>query len=285
MGQLTVPRLSQPAPGASAPRATVFPTVPRTPSGRRRRSRSNRVEYSFGSEGSAGGQSQVWTIWAQKGRSSIYVKASRGQDIKVSLHDPAESRTRLPWVFGASPEYMEKHNDPVRTPNKTIVRWGPFGRYPGGRVEALRILLPSGELYADPVEGPIGRGDVCWRHEPPCGHASAFTVAFEPLEPRMPAPEGADLWRHDLGNGHRAVLSAETVLMSDRLLGVLRRQRAHLFDCWARDVADGRLDPGEPGHHARFGMYALPPEGHRLTIVEWLAASYWLGTRDPSETG
>lgn len=53
-------------------------------------------------------------------------------------------------------------------------------------------------------------------------------------------------------------------------------KRAHLLEAWLKDVADGRVDPGAPGQNTALGLHALPPEGYRLTILEWNAIRYWL---------
>lgn len=237
---------------------------------KRKRPRRNELSFAVGTPG--GPRSQVWTVWAQAGSSDVYLRAIRGQDLKVSLHDPAKSRGGLPWVFAATDEYMQKYNDPARTPDKVIARWGPFGGYPPGKVEAVRVLFPAGELWtADHALTPPP--DTRWSDDADAGYARAFTIAFEP----GPLDEsGAYLWRHELSKGRAAVLRESTTEMTASLSRTLELKRAHLFEAWLKDVAEGRVDPGAPGRHAAAGLHALPPEGHLLNILEWNAAAYWL---------
>ncbi len=241
----------------------------------RKQKRAGRNELPFAVGAPDGPRSQVWTVWAQTGSSDVYLRAIRGQDLKVSLHDPVTSRAALPWVFAATDDYMQKYNDPARTPEKVIARWGPFGGYPPGRVEAVRVLFPAGELWtADHVLAP--RPDVRWSDGADEGHARTFTIAFEPLPfDEYGSPEPV-LWRHELANRRVAVLTEGTMEMTPLLSKTLETKRANLFDLWLRDVAAGRVDLGAPGRHGAAGLHALPPEGHLLTILEWNGGGYWL---------
>ena len=235
--------------------------------------RPSRNELSFAVGAPGGPRSQFWTVWAKAGSSDVYLRAIRGQDLKVSLHDPAKGKAGRPWVFAATDEYMQRYNDPARTPEKVIARWGPFGGYPPGTVEAVRVLFPAGELWtADHALAPPP--DTRWSDDADEGYARTFTIAFEPSP--FDESSGPGLWRHELSNGRVAILREGTAEMTALLSRTLELKRAHLFEAWLRDVADGRVDPGAPGRHAAAGLHALPLEGHRLTILEWNAAAYWL---------
>ena len=115
---------------------------------------TNRWEFAFAAGSPEGRRSQVWKIWAQNGTSDVYVRTIRGQDMKVSLHDPIQSVAALPWNIAMTPEYMDRHNDPIRHPDRTIVRWGPFGNYPSDLLPAVQIVIPEGELRIAPDAPP-----------------------------------------------------------------------------------------------------------------------------------
>lgn len=199
----------------------------------------------------------------------------------MSLHDPAKSRGALPWVFGFSDTYMAEHNDPARNPDKIVARWGPFGGYPAGSVQAVRVLIPSGELWtAEDALAPAP--DVQWIREAPAGSASAFTISFAAPGHDPPPSAARVLWRQRLANGHAAVLTHSEIPMGQDLAAVLGAKRTHLRAEWLRDVAADRIDLGAPGRHGGVGMHALPPEGHRLTILEWNAVGYWLADSSSS---
>jgi hypothetical protein len=240
-----------------------------------KKKRSNRREFSFAVGQADGLRSQVWTVWSQRGSSDVFLRAIRGQDMKVSLHDPLKSTRGLPWVFGATDDYMAKYNDRDRTPDKVIARWGPFGHYPQGLIEAVRVVIPSGELWkSDDALAPPP--STKWFPEAPMGAASAFTLAFMRQGQSVQMPPGDAAWVEPLPNGHAAVLMHDQIPMSPDLGARLEAGRAHLMDQWLRDVQEGRFVPVGGGVSASAGVAALGPEGHRLTILEWHALSYWM---------
>jgi hypothetical protein len=241
--------------------------------------RSNRIQCSVAAGTAAGRRSQIWTIWSQRGTSDVYLKAIRGHDGKVSLHDPEKSQDSPPWIFGMTREYMEKHNDPKLFPHQKIVEWGPFGSYPPGIVPAVEVVFPESELRVAPDAPKVSPDDALWLDPVPVGQMAWFRVLFAPQQlPVVPSDaDGEILWRHELRNGRTVILEGGVREVPPHVADDLEAQKARgaepIYSDLARRGPEGRS--GE-GTQTLVGLHALRPEGTLLTILEFHALSYVL---------
>lgn len=241
--------------------------------------RTNRWEFAFGAGSPSGRRSMVWKAWSPVGTSDVYVRTIRGQDAKVSLHDPHRAVNELPWSFAMTNEYMANHNDARLHPDRTVVRWGPFRGYPDGLVAALQILVPESELRIAPDAPPKAAQADYWLNPIPEEQAARFLIAFTPAGAVITDPAGwALIARHALSNGRDLLVLASASPLGESEATVLERCRTGGPDLIYSDLATRRhLEESfvRSGQQTIVGLQPLPPAGHLVTILEFLGISFY----------
>jgi len=126
--------------------------------------------YRFGVGDPTGPRSGEWRVWADRGKSDVYVAAvTIAQMIKVSLHPSGSCNSTL------TSDALRA--EPSDAPLRGIRERDLWTRAAQGTSVPLRIRFPAGELR--PV-GLVPSADTVWIPRPAPGHAVTIACHFTP---------------------------------------------------------------------------------------------------------
>ena len=208
--------------------------------------------------GRPGHRSGVWRIWANRGKSDVYVAARSIAGIqKFSLHESGDWRHQ--WV---SPERAEQSTSGR---DRVIDRWPRPPDGPGGWTKALSIWVPKEDVQEIEDDDQASDG-VTWVPEPPAGFAAGIhvVVAKPDLEP-VRVTGARPLGGFPLASGEVALVLIALSEVDDE-----QRQRLELFRAQALAMVppEGLTAAKAP----RVSLFGFVEQGNR--VVWDLAASY-----------
>jgi hypothetical protein len=200
--------------------------------------------------GRPGHRSGVWRIWANKGKSDVYVAARSIAGIqKFSFHESGDWRHQ--WV---TPEQAEKF---TAGRNRVMDRWPRPPDGPGGWTKALSIWVPKEDVQRieDDDQGSEG---VMWTPEPPDGFAVGIHVVVAKTDLGSVRVSGA----RPLGGFPLA--SAEVVLVLIALAEVDDEQRQRIEQFRAEALAKVPVEGLAAAKAPRVSLFGFDDQGNRI---------------------
>jgi hypothetical protein len=200
--------------------------------------------------GRPGRRSGVWRIWANRGKSDVYIAARSIAGIqKFSLHGSGDWRHQ--WVTPNQAEEFTANRDRV------MDRWPRPPEGPGGWTKALSIWVPKEDVQEIEDDNQVREG-VTWTPEPPDGFAVGIHVVVAETDRGFVRVSGVrPLDGFSLASGEVAL-----VLMGLSELDEQQRQRLDEFR--ARALAMVSRERLASAKAPRVSLFGYDDQGNRI---------------------
>jgi hypothetical protein len=200
--------------------------------------------------GRPGRRSGVWRIWANRGKSDVYVAARSIAGIqKFSLHESGDWRHQ--WV---TPQKAEEF---TADRNRVIDRWPRPPEGPGGWTKAMSIWVPKQDVQEIEEDDQTSEG-VAWTPEPSDGFAAGIHVVVAKTDLGFVRVSGA----RPLGGFPLAGGDVALVLIGMAEVDAQQRQRLEEFR--ARALAMVPPERLASAKAPRVSLFGFDEHGNRI---------------------
>jgi hypothetical protein len=179
--------------------------------------------------GEPGRRSGVWNVWANRGKSDVYIAARSIAGVqKYSLHETGDWRHQ--WTTQEQAEKFTGQRD------RMLDRWERPDGGPGGWTRGLAIWVPQPDILDIPQDDQSHEG-VTWLPEPSPGFAIGIHVVVAKTDRGLVPVKGAvPVEAFTLANGEVVLVLVSRAELTDERRQWLDKERAR-----AR-AASGHID-------------------------------------------